>query len=88
MDHHENDAIAINATILNVTPDLGETFKLPPIKGSKTSMGNNGLTNNYYKRDRIRMARSFLKAEDNDEIETPSYPAGSKLLDDNYTPWC
>ena len=67
MDQRNNN-IAINSTNLNETPDIQDTFKLPPIKGSKM---DKGLTNNYYKRDRIRMARSFLKQEDN--IESPNY---------------
>ena len=82
----KNDNIAINNTNLqtNDTPDLngfsGGAFKLPPIKGSKTSMGQ-GLTNNYYKRDKIRMARSFLKEEQNME-SSPDY-AGPNFLDEN-----
>lgn len=79
----KNENIAINTTNLqtNDTPDLnGGAFKLPPIKGSKTSMGQ-GLTNNYYKRDKIRMARSFLKEEINIE-NSPDY-AGPNFTDDN-----
>lgn len=81
-NNRNNDIIAINTTNLNnETPDLGDTFKLPPIKGSKNSMGDSGLTNNYYKRDKIRMARSFLKTEHNIE-NSPNY-ADPGLLDDD-----
>ena len=57
-------------------------FKLPPIKGSKTSMGADGLTNNYYKRDKIKMARSFLKEEGKMD-SSPDYAGPNDLFDDN-----
>ena len=47
----------INTTNLN-----NETFKLPPIKGSKNITGIG-----HYKKDKIRMARNFMREQNNVE---------------------
>ena len=38
-----------------------DTFKLPPIKGDKLGIG---ATNNYYRKEKIRMAKLIAKEED------------------------
>ena len=40
---------------------LDTNFKLPPIKGDRSSIG---ATNNYYRKEKIRMAKLIAKEEE------------------------
>ena len=53
----------VNTTNLNNdTPDPTDNFKLPPIRGSKNTTGIG-----HYKKDKIRMARNFMREQNNVE---------------------